>query len=99
MVLWSQPAGANRCCTCLVNRSNKSRGILEPIVSLSISGKVQIGLINIRHPPDHQYKKIFHIVDHLSKFSALKSKRALKVAQALPHWVGLIGPPKIDTAV
>ena len=50
----------------------------------------------MRHSPDHQHKWILHIVDHFSKFSALyalKSKRALEVAQALSHWIGLFEPP------
>ena len=61
----------NRCCPCLLNRSNKSRGPLEPIVSHSISERLQIDLFDMRHLPDHQRKWILHIVGHFSKPSAL----------------------------
>jgi len=87
-----------RCQTCLKNRPNRSRGELEPIISHRILERVQIDLIDMRHEPDGQFKWILHFIDHFSKFSclaALKSKRAVEVADAIAIWVGQFEPPAI----
>jgi len=87
-----------RCQTCLLNRGNKSKGPLKPIISNAILEWVQIDLINMRHEPDGQYKWILHVVDHFSKYTclfALKSKRAVEVADEIATLLSFFEPPKI----
>jgi hypothetical protein len=50
------------------------------------------------HEPDAQFKWILHFINHFSKFSclaALKSKRAVEVADAIAIWIGQFEPPAI----
>lgn len=87
-----------RCRTCMVNRVNRSRGVLEPIVSNFTLERVQIDLVDMRHEPDGQYKWLLHIRDHFSKYTslyALKSKECVEVAVNIAQWIGCFGPPKI----
>lgn len=87
-----------RCRTCLVNRPNKSRGVLEPIVSNFTLERVQIDLVDFRHEPDGQFKWLLHVRDHFSKYTslfALKSKQCAEVATNVAHWIGCFGVPKI----
>ena len=60
---------------------------------------LQIDLIDMRHLPDEDFKWIFHIVDHWSKFNLaflLVNKGAHDVAEALEMYVFPVmhGPSK-----
>lgn len=93
-VLWL----LTRCRICLVNRPNRSRGVLEPIVSNDTLEQVQIDLVDLRHEPDGQYKWLLHIRHHFSKFTslyALKSKQCIEVASHIAQWIGCFGPLRI----
>lgn len=82
----------------MINRLNRSPGVLEPIDSNYTLERVQIDLIDMRHEPDGQYKWLLHIPDHFSKFTSLyvlKSKRCVDVASNIAQWIGCFGPPRI----
>ena len=86
-----------KCQTCLLNRGNKSKGPLEPIITNSILERFQIDLVDMRLQADGQFKWILHIVDHFSKYTelfALQSKRAVEVAESMALFLGLFEPPK-----
>ena len=81
-----------------MNRANRSRPALQPIISNAILERIQIDLIDFRHEPDGQYQWVLHIKDHFSKFSTLyaqKSKQAIEVRDHLAVWIGFFGVPKI----
>jgi hypothetical protein len=87
-----------RCQNCMVNRSNRSRPPLTPIVSTSILEPVQIDLMDFRHEHDGQFKWILHVKDHFSKYSflfPLQSKQAEEVTVHISSWIGCVSVPRI----
>ena len=87
-----------RCQSCLLERQNRSRAPLEPIIVDRILERVQIDLVDFRHEPNGQYKWILHIKDHFSKFTSLyplRSKTTDEVANSIAHWIGCFGHPEI----
>lgn len=89
---------SKHCQSCLLERQNRSRAPLEPIISDHTLQQVQINQVDIHHEPDDQYKWVLHIKDHFSKWTslfALKSKTATEVADALAVFIGFFGHPEI----
>jgi hypothetical protein len=89
---------SKHCQSCLLERQNRSRAPLEPIISDHTLQQVQIDLVDFRHEPDGQYKWVLHIEDHFSKWTslfALKSKSAAEVADAHAMFIGFFGHPEI----
>jgi len=86
------------CQTCLLSWQNRSRALLEPIVSDHTLQRMQIDLVDLRHEPDEQFKWILHIKDHFSKWLSLfplKSKTAGEVSGQMAIWIGYYGVPEI----
>ena len=76
----------------------KNRPCGKPIISLGFLSSFQIDLIDITSRPDQDFKWIFHMRNHFSKFSLaypLRSKCALEVANNLVNTFHLFGAPKI----
>ena len=86
------------CKVCGLNRPNRTRPPLEPIVVSRLFERVQIDLIDMRHEPDDQFKWIIHMKDHWSKLCMLMpstSKRADEIAQYITDWIYVYGPPEM----
>lgn len=74
------------CKVCGLNRPNRTRPPLEPIVVSHLFERVQIDLIDMRHEPDDQFKWICHMKDHWSKLSFLRAATS-KTADEIVEYV------------
>jgi len=86
------------CQTYIQNQQNRSRALLEPIISNHAVQRIQIDLVDMGYEPDGQYKWILHIKDHFSKWSSLfqlKSKSAEEVVALIATWIECYGVPEI----
>jgi hypothetical protein len=89
------------CQICALNRPNRTRAPLTPIVVEEWLQRIQIDLIDMRAEADGHAKWICHIKDHFSKYSALfalPSKEAEEVAHALSIFIMFLGIPEIMQA-
>jgi hypothetical protein len=86
------------CQPCLKNDPNYAWGELDLIISQRILERVQIGIIDMHHEQDGQFKWILYVIGHFSKdfcLGALKSKRAVEDADAIAIWIGQCKSPAI----
>ena len=86
------------CTQCSLRKPLKNRPCGKPIISLGFLTRCQVDLIDMSSRSDQDFKWIFHMRDHFSKFSwayPLVSKRASRVAERLVDIFSLFGPPKI----
>ena len=82
----------------MLNRPNRTRAPLTPIIAEEWLERLQIDLIDLRHEADGHMKWICHIKDHFTKFStlfALPSKEAIGVANVLSIHMVILGVPAI----
>ena len=85
------------CTVCRLNRPSRTRPPLEYTVVSRLFERVQIDLIDMRHEPDGQFKWIYHMKDHWSRFCRLvpaTSRTADEIAKHAARWIYTYGPPE-----
>ena len=83
------------CTQCSLRKPLKNRPCGKPIISLGFLTRCQVDLIGMSSRPDQDFKWIFHMRDHFSKFSLaypLVSKRASAELHAARNFVTAARP-------
>lgn len=86
----------NACVVCALDRRNKTKPIITPIISEGCLDRVQIDLMDFRAKADGEAKWILQVKDHFSCFVwlyPLTSKTAAAVAVRMDEWFMYNGYP------
>ena len=86
------------CQICILNRPNRTRAPLTPIVVDEWLERIQIDLIDLRAEADGHMKWICHIKDHFTKYSSLfatAGKDSEDIAKCISIFMMFLGIPEI----
>eukprot|EP01137_Pigoraptor_chileana_P030246 Opistho-2@16563 len=75
-----------------------ARGMLKPIRTDAYLDRIQIDLINLAATPDGNFKYVFTVRDHFTRFTwlyALETREAQGVADHLEKQFDMFGAPSI----